>query len=291
MKITKRIQFSGKDLDLPFVQQIGFDHFTKPIPLEEHQHSGFELTYIDNGQVAWQLDADRTLSLKGHDIALTQPHTPHKGEFDIITPSSLFWISFDFSSKEKLKNTPFTWREFKEIETELQDAGNFSHNCSEHLRQQIFILCDVFQGTGLNDSPKLLARYIQSQICLIIMNLFNEVTSVSPRKTSGHVDGALEFINKNIHKNISVGDVAKATGISTGYLYEVFNNEEGVSPADFIQRLRCQKAKVLLKEGLTSTAISLKLGFNTSQYFATCFKKYTGMTPTQYRKREPKTRP
>ena len=284
LKIQKRIQLTGHDLDLPFVQQIGFDHFTKPIPLEEHLHSGFELTYIDNGQVTWQLCGGRKLLLKGNDIALTQPKTRHKGEFDIITPSSLFWISFDFSSREKLKNTPFTWSELKEIERELQDSGNFSHYCGTHLRQQIFMLCDIFQEEQLIDSPKLMKRYLQNQICLIIMHLIKEVTSINARKISGHVVTACEFISKNIHKNISVGDVADAVGISSGYLHEVFKNEEGVSPADFIQRLRCEKAKPLLKEGVSSSDVAQKLGFNTSQYFATCFKKYTGMTPTQYRK-------
>ena len=105
LHIKERIQLAGLDIDMPCITQMGFDGFNKPIPLDEHVHQGFEFTYIDNGLVTWELGDHSVLQLNGNDMALTQPYTPHKGQFDVISPASLFWISFDFSRKECLKKT------------------------------------------------------------------------------------------------------------------------------------------------------------------------------------------
>jgi AraC-like DNA-binding protein len=67
--------------------------------------------------------------------------------------------------------------------------------------------------------------------------------------------------------------------------HERFAAEMGVAPADWRQRQRIGRARQLLRHTDRSiTDIAHTCGFNTSQYFATCFKQHTGQTPTAYRR-------
>lgn len=60
----------------------------------------------------------------------------------------------------------------------------------------------------------------------------------------------------------------------------------GESAIDFIRKVRFKRATELLKSGrYTVTEVSSMVGFNSSSYFATCFKKYIGCLPTEYIKK------
>ncbi|MDY3141512.1 MAG: helix-turn-helix transcriptional regulator, partial [Parabacteroides sp.] len=55
---------------------------------------------------------------------------------------------------------------------------------------------------------------------------------------------------------------------------------------EYITKIRMEKAIRFVKESaLSFTEISERVGYNTASYFSTAFKQYTGMTPTQYRKK------
>ncbi len=61
------------------------------------------------------------------------------------------------------------------------------------------------------------------------------------------------------------------------------------SPNDYLQRLRVETAQgLLLETDLAVTAVAGEVGFDTSQYFAAVFKKYTGQTPTAFRRQQDK---
>ncbi|MEA2012690.1 MAG: AraC family transcriptional regulator [Verrucomicrobiota bacterium] len=89
----------------------------------------------------------------------------------------------------------------------------------------------------------------------------------------------------NIRKDISVADVAEYVNMSTARFSEKFKKETGLSPADSLSRMRCNKAKQMLSSSRHSiTDIAFQLGFSSSQYFASVFKKYTGKTLSEFRK-------
>ena len=78
--------------------------------------------------------------------------------------------------------------------------------------------------------------------------------------------------------------VAEVAGLGRSRFYEIFKTETGMSPADYFMRLKCRSARNDLLSGNDSvTAIAMRYGFSSSQYFATCFKKFTGMTPREFR--------
>ncbi|MDE7145485.1 MAG: AraC family transcriptional regulator, partial [Duncaniella sp.] len=60
----------------------------------------------------------------------------------------------------------------------------------------------------------------------------------------------------------------------------------GVSPSDFLRRIRMQRAEKLITDtSLTFSEIAFSVGFSDPKYFTKCFKKDTGVTPSEYRKK------
>ena len=79
--------------------------------------------------------------------------------------------------------------------------------------------------------------------------------------------------------------VAEVIGLSPCHLSRIFKKEVGMSMVDYVQKERIEAAKyMLIHTDETLAAISQYLYFSTQSYFIRIFRKYTGMTPGQYRR-------
>ena len=79
--------------------------------------------------------------------------------------------------------------------------------------------------------------------------------------------------------------IAEELGISASYLSRKFKESTGQTFLDVLNKYRIQKAIALLGEGsLRVYEISDQVGFSEYKYFCSVFKKYTGMSPTEFAK-------
>lgn len=100
-----------------------------------------------------------------------------------------------------------------------------------------------------------------------------------------YVEKCKDYVAKNLRKDITVGDIAPAIGLSRTYLSRLFHNEEGITLQNYIQKEKCYHAAQMLKySNYSISQISQYLGFSSQSYFGSCFKKWYNMTPIAYRK-------
>lgn len=117
-------------------------------------------------------------------------------------------------------------------------------------------------------------------------------TEIVPDKiTSNSIDGdflkkAVEVVEQNIdNESFSSNDFAEAMCMSRSNLYLKITSITGESAAQFIRKIRFNKAcHLILEQKYSISEISTKVGFNSPSYFATSFKKYVGCLPTEYGK-------
>lgn len=94
----------------------------------------------------------------------------------------------------------------------------------------------------------------------------------------------LDFVANSYTERITVDDIAEAANISARECYRKFSQYLRTSPTDYINAVRIQQACRLLREGKQSiTDIGLSVGFSSSSYFATKFKREIGCTPQEYK--------
>ena len=96
---------------------------------------------------------------------------------------------------------------------------------------------------------------------------------------------ALKYIEENYRSECTTAELAAACYISESRLYHLFSEELGITPVKYRNELRVLHATEALKTTeKTLEEISAECGFNSVTYFRETFKKYTDLTPTEYKK-------
>lgn len=105
------------------------------------------------------------------------------------------------------------------------------------------------------------------------------------RNILDYLESAIQYINNNLEEVITPKDVADAVHLSSGYLMMLFKNHMDTSIMEYIYKQRIEKSKAMLSEkNKKISQIAADVGIPNSQYFSVLFKKYTDMTPKEYRK-------
>ncbi len=96
-----------------------------------------------------------------------------------------------------------------------------------------------------------------------------------------------DYISKNYRNELlSVKDISDHVFLSTSYVCTFFKNETGQTLNQYLTQYRMEKAKQLLADPRYKiTDISSKVGYSDSNYFGKSFKKYCGLSPSEYRER------
>ncbi|OIK15369.1 AraC family transcriptional regulator [Bacillus sp. MUM 116] len=117
-----------------------------------------------------------------------------------------------------------------------------------------------------------------------IVDFTNRVHQLKNEKYTATVTACQHYIYNNLYGEITLDDLAQMCHLSPNYLSSLFKKEVGISISEYIQQQRVDEAKKLLV--LTNYPISdigTWLNFNDQSYFIKIFKKYTGLTPRQFK--------
>ena len=95
----------------------------------------------------------------------------------------------------------------------------------------------------------------------------------------------LKFLDTRIgDENLKIEELAEAVNMGRTVFYGKIKALVGMSPSDFLRRLRLQRAQELIANSRMSfSQIAFAVGFSDPKYFTKCFKKETGMTPSEFR--------
>lgn len=98
------------------------------------------------------------------------------------------------------------------------------------------------------------------------------------------VEKAKDYILRHFSEEITLDDVSEEMNITPYYFSKLFKDEAGVNFSDYLREIRMERAKYLLTEGkLPMKEICVQIGCADPNYFSRMFKKYVGVTPTEYK--------
>ncbi|MBH1942244.1 helix-turn-helix domain-containing protein [Mobilitalea sibirica] len=97
---------------------------------------------------------------------------------------------------------------------------------------------------------------------------------------------AKAYMEENYSKDVSLDDVSRIVDISPYYFSKLFKEETGENFIEYLTGLRIEKAKKLLQnKDVSIKNICVDTGYSDPNYFSRIFKKYVGLTPTEFRER------
>ena len=121
---------------------------------------------------------------------------------------------------------------------------------------------------------------LQEMVVTFSDNVFNKTTS----KNKELIKKAISFIAQNYANNITLDYVANEVHLNPAYFSTLFKKEVGYSFKEYLNMIRIEESKRLLTNSSYSIVdIAIAVGFEDQSYFSKVFKKYTGITPKQYR--------
>lgn len=100
-----------------------------------------------------------------------------------------------------------------------------------------------------------------------------------------YCDRAKAFISENIGRRITVSDVAEAAGVSKNYLTNVFSTSEGIPLMEYINRRKLSYMVELIRRyNYTLSEAGEHVGYSDVNYISRIFKRYYGVTVTEYKR-------
>ena len=98
------------------------------------------------------------------------------------------------------------------------------------------------------------------------------------------VRAVCDYLAVHATEQISLDTLSEIAGLSKYHLLRAFTKETGITPYSYLETLRIDRAKSLLRQGIAPAEAALSAGFSDQSHFSNAFKRFIGLTPGQYRR-------
>jgi AraC-like DNA-binding protein len=260
--------------------------------MEPNRHENYEMVYMKKGFAVFEISGQK-VELGPNDIVIIKPLQYHKFSVKSENGCEFIVLNFTFENKINGEHSQIPMEDFLNFVSSKETGPYITLKVSP--KNEIVVLLNRILKERESSEPG--SEFLNY---LLIMELFvllsralkmeweNSIKSKSP-KLKELIGISINFIHNNFERDISLGDIAKFVFLSPSYFTRAFKEETGMSPINYLLKVRIERAKELLEDtGLKISDIALSVGFSNQQRFNEMFKKYAGLTPLQYRKKNDK---
>lgn len=94
---------------------------------------------------------------------------------------------------------------------------------------------------------------------------------------------AIQFLTLQFTQSISIEHLSNMLGYHRTHLCKLFKQTTGLSPMQYLLKIRMQRAELLLASSMTIDQVASSVGFSDALYFSRKFRKWSGQSPSEYR--------
>lgn len=261
-----------------------WNYNSSPAPKPMHYHSDMlEIHCMLKGQRHTQIEKEGVMkgyTYYGNEAFLTFPFEIHGSGSQPPLPCEFYACQIIIRNPDELLGLD------KEYSNALYDTlmGLRSHQFRlgmthlQYLRSAFNFFSDLTPGS--------IRIGVQFLTCFLFsLPLLTPISEADTNQIDSHILNSIRFLNQNIEEPLQIGDLAKVSGYSASRFKIRFREEVGITPAEYITLQKLTYAKKKLAGGQISiTDLAYSLGFSSSNYFSSVFKKYMNCTPREYQK-------
>ncbi|MCL1934012.1 MAG: AraC family transcriptional regulator [Candidatus Azobacteroides sp.] len=232
------------------------------------------LIYCVDGK-GWFSVNNKKYKVDKNQFFILEANIPHEYGANRQSPWSIYWLHF---TGEKAAI-------FSSVFNRVLDIAPVE---GHRIQERISIFEEIYQNLELGYSQDnleyvsmclwhLLAsfRFVQQ---FRVMNKVNRINSIQQ---------AILFMKENLDKSLKLEEIAEHVHYSVSHFSLIFTKSTSYSPLEYFAQLKIQRAcQYLDHTRLSVKSIAYELGFNDPFYFSKVFKKYTSLSPVQYKNRE-----
>lgn len=189
------------------------------------------------------------------------------------SPVKCFWIHFTGYGVPELLHS-----------LNINEISLFSGKINNEIPSLMKMIIDETQYKKYGYET-IVASLLMQCITVISRNIAACSTASALKNTGGNIELTLNYIYSNYTGDIKVSELASMSGLCVNRYINVFRDFTGFTPKEYIIHFRLQKACELFNStNFSVKQVSLMVGFQNQLYFSRIFKKYHGITPSEYRK-------
>lgn len=281
--LENRSVFHRGECILPGIVMFGrYRHAASRSGLPPHSHrDAIEICFLERGEQTYRV-GKRIYRLRGNDQFFTFPGEIHDTAGLPQERGILYWLILRLDKSNPLLGlSPTQSRRLRQELLHMPERHFRGHpNCADILAE-IHTLMSEKAAARRKKRPGQTELRLQS----LLLHYLTLTIEASHRGVKGSasplMQRVLQFIERHLEDPIHVPRLAEVARISESRLKTRFKREIGVPPAEFWLRQKIEKAAILLKTQ-NVTRVAHALGFSSSQYFATAFKRYTLANPRDF---------
>ena len=252
-----KVHYLNYDFTIPFcVMEIGWQKTSPNHTWSPNGRPRYLIHLIKSGKISVTRANGEITHLSSGDAFINAPDEESTMVSDSSDPCEYYWIAFNGKDAKTIieKTTKSLYPKYKE--------------------------------SGILAIRKLLDNAVADTIGTLsaLFEVLNSIKNESAENENDFVKKSVLYIESNYYKHFDVGTYAKSIGVSRSYFTTAFTEKAGMSPYDYLIKVRIDYAKKFLEHtDLTITQIATKVGFNSIDRFGSIFKKKTKMSPKEYR--------
>ncbi|MCD7818331.1 MAG: AraC family transcriptional regulator [Lachnospiraceae bacterium] len=271
---------------IPGLKNFTHQHTNAGIPPKElHYHTNIlELHCMIKGRRVTVLEQDGqsvTHVIHGNEAFIVFPFEVHSNGEQPQPPSEFYAMQIDVTDRDHLLCLD------KEYSNALCDSLlALKHRHIQISNTEIRLLRTAFNlfSGGNPDEIRNGVLYLSCFLSTLCYLSQSEKRNIHVSTISPKIQTVLDYVKDNITRAITLEELAEVSGYSLSHFKTLFKEEVGTTPNDYILQQKLQLAKhLLVTTDITITELSYSIGFSSSNYFSSVFRKLTGCTPTEYR--------
>ena len=263
-------QLSEIEKELPFhLVGAGCDFYQYPID-RPFGYNAFQWLQTISGTGILEINGETVPIEEGHG-ALLYPGAPH-AYYAAEDPWHIHWITVNGYHVENMLHY-----------IGLKKSGVYGISeppmMASHIRKALQILSNPSEMTGLDGS--VCAYQLLINLYKYVVNDYTDHTDYNIKRLTGVFD----MIEEKIGEPLTIEDLAAEAAVTPQYFCEIFKEATHQRPIEYLNQRRISRAKELIlnKPSMKIQDIASAVGFESSGYFATVFKKQEGLSPHRFR--------
>lgn len=243
----------------------------------------YELIFCLHGPLYLKIGM-KEMVLNKNDVCFVPPSTPIVGTTYTSEPVNFYWLHFIPNAHQTITdhNAQLIMDKTKKKTTNIILPQKFNLLEADDTLLRIHQILSIHNDNQLIDERDFL---ISALLINLETNYLKQSENQDERPEFYRIEAIKEWIRSNISSELSVSQIAQQFNLNVDYMSRTFKKNTNMTISSYINNIKIEVASLLLiRTSLTVKKIAYNSYFTNEKTFIRCFKRVTGVTPSEFRK-------